>query len=254
MTPMTMQRTPFRPVPSPARPLSFDEEIICAGEPTVTETYDDEGRIKRIMSELQHGFDLLKDIGAAVCIFGSARTLPGQAEYEMARGLGRELAKRGLTVVTGGGPGSMEAANRGAQEAGGLSVGLNIELPDEQELNPYCDIGIEFTYFFTRKLMLVRYAQAFVIFPGGYGTLDETFEVLTLIQTLKMPRYPVILVGSEYWRGLLDWVGSELHEGGRVASGDLALFQIADDVSEVLNGIYRGMEAIELRPEVAETR
>lgn len=229
-------------------PLSLDEEIISADEPNVADEYDDEERIRRIMSELDHGFEKLNGIGAAVCVFGSARTLPGDDEYELARRLGHELGRLGLTVVTGGGPGTMEAANRGAQAGGGLSVGLNIQLPHEQAPNPYVDIGIEFRYFFTRKLMLARYAQAFVVFPGGFGTLDETFEMLTLIQTAKAPRYPVVLVGSEYWRGLLDWIDAELLAGGRVSEPDLGLFSQADDVPEILTNILQGLDAIRLSP------
>lgn len=248
---MVIRRVPFKPVENPAEPLSHDEEIICADEPTVIESYDDEGRIARIVSEIRHGFDRLRGIGAAVCVFGSARTEPGDPEYELSRRLGVQLAELGLTVVTGGGPGTMEAANRGAQSVGGLSVGLNIQLPHEQALNPYCDIGIEFRYFFTRKLMLVRYAQAFVIFPGGFGTLDETFELLTLVQTCKAPRYPVILVGSEFWSGLLDWVKGTLRAEGRISEADLEYFAVVDDVPGIIAAIRRGMEAIELRPELA---
>lgn len=250
---MSLQRLPFQPVPKPAEPLCPDEEIIRADEPNVSETYDDAGRMSLIMSELEHGFERLRGIGAAVCVFGSARTSPDEPEYELAQRLGRELGELGLTVVTGGGPGTMEAANRGAQAGGGLSVGLNIQLPHEQALNPYCDIGIEFRYFFTRKLMLARYSQAFVIFPGGFGTLDETFELLTLIQTGKAPRYPIVLVGRDYWQGLLDWIDSALLAPGRISPGDKQLISLAEDVPGILAAVREGLEAIELVPELTES-
>ncbi len=150
----------------------------------------------RIEAEFTEGFEKLAEVGPAVCVFGSARTAPGDEEYEQAREVGRAIGEAGIAVITGGGPGTMEAANRGAREAGALSVGLNIELPAEQGLNPYVDIGIEFRYFFVRKLMFVRYSDAFVCFPGGFGTLDETFEALTLIQTGKAVDHPVVLTGG----------------------------------------------------------
>lgn len=243
---------PFDPVADPTSPLTLDEEIICAGEPNVKDDYDDAERLKRIMAEIEHGFDRLRGIGAAVCVFGSARTSPGDAEYEQSRELGRQLGERGLTVVTGGGPGTMEAANRGAQEGGGLSVGLNIQLPHEQALNPYCDIGIEFRYFFVRKLMLARYSQAFVVFPGGFGTLDETFELLTLIQTGKAPRYPVVLVDDAYWEKILSWINEQLLAKGRISAPDLDLISRANDVPGIIDAINRGLEAIELRPGLTE--
>lgn len=245
---MTRMPLPFDPVTDPVSPLTLDEEIICAGEPNVKEDYSDAERLDWIMAEIKQGFDLLREIGAAVCVFGSARTRPGDSEYELARDLGRRLGERGLTVVTGGGPGTMEAANRGAQEGGGLSVGLNIQLPHEQALNPYCDIGIEFRYFFVRKLMLVRYSQAFVLFPGGYGTLDEGFELLTLIQTQKAPRYPVILVGDGFWDELLVWIEQRLLAPGRISGADLGLICRADDVAGIFDAINRGFEAMDLRP------
>ena len=166
----------------PARPTTYDEEIIRAASPRVEVTLTDDQRIARIERELRLGFDALANIGRAACVFGSARTAEGDPEYEHARSVGRALGEAGLTVITGGGPGSMEAANRGAQEVGALSVGLGIELPHEQG-NPYCDVALEFHYFFTRKLMFARYSQSYVVFPGGYGTLDELFEILTLTQT-----------------------------------------------------------------------
>lgn len=245
---MTRTPLPFDPIADPGSPLTLDEEIICAGEPNVKDDYTDPERLRRIMSEIDHGFERLRGVGAAVCVFGSARTRPGDHEYELARDLGRRLGQRGLTVVTGGGPGTMEAANRGAQEGGGLSVGLNIQLPHEQALNPYCDIGIEFRYFFVRKLMLARYSQAFVIFPGGYGTLDETFELLTLIQTGKAPHYPIVLVGNAFWEKLLEWIEEQMLAAGRISAADLDLIARADDAPGVIAAINRGLEAISLRP------
>jgi uncharacterized protein (TIGR00730 family) len=168
-----------------------------------------------------------------VSVFGSARTAPDHPEYAAAREVGRRIGETGLAVITGGGPGTMEAANRGAQDAGAVSIGLNIELPHEQELNPYVDIGMRFHYFFTRKLMFVRYSCARVVFPGGYGTLDELYEVLTLVQTGKAVGYPIVLAGSEYWSGLLEWTRGELLEEGRISPEDFEIAQVADDPAEI---------------------
>ena len=175
----------------------------------------DPWRALRILSEFVEGFDALAELGPAVTVFGSARTLPDHPTYELARRVGRLLAEAGYAVITGGGPGLMEAANRGCQEGGGMSVGCNIELPHEQALNPYVDLGIDFRYFFARKMMFVKYADAFVIMPGGFGTMDELFESLTLIQTGKIRHFPVILVGIDYWRGLLDWARDVMLPEGR---------------------------------------
>jgi hypothetical protein len=178
------------------------------------------------------GFDALAAVGPAVSVFGSARTKPDHPNYKLARELGRLLALQGYAVVTGGGPGIMEAANRGCQEGGGLSVGCNIELPMEQGLNPYVDLGVEFRYFFVRKVMFVKYADAFVIFPGGYGTLDELFEALTLIQTKKILNFPVILMGGSYWRPLLDWIRATLVREATINPEDVDLLRITDDPAE----------------------
>jgi uncharacterized protein (TIGR00730 family) len=175
----------------------------------------------------------LEDLGPAAVIFGSARTPPEDPYYSTAREVGRLLGEAGLAVVTGGGPGIMEAANRGAVDAGAQSVGLNIELPFEQAMNPWVKLGIQFQYFFTRKLMFVRYASAWVIFPGGYGTLDELFELLTLVQTGKARRYPMVLVGSEHWRGLCDWLRDDVLAHGRISPADLDLIQLCDDPADV---------------------
>ncbi|MBM4408356.1 MAG: TIGR00730 family Rossman fold protein [Chloroflexi bacterium] len=195
----------------------------------------DPWRALRILSEFVEGFDALAAIGPAVSVFGSARTPEGHPHYELARQIGRALAESGYAVITGGGPGTMEAANRGCQEGGGLSVGCNIELPHEQALNAYVDLGVAFRYFFARKTMFVKYADAFVILPGGFGTLDELFEALTLIQTGKIRHFPVILVGSEYWRGLLDWIRDTLLAFGAVAAQDVDLLRMSDDPDEVVH-------------------
>jgi hypothetical protein len=180
------------------------------------------------------GFDTLADLPPAVSVFGSARSKPDSPECEMASGLGAALAEAGYAVITGGGPGVMEAANRGATEAGGMSVGLGIELPFEQGLNDWVDVGIDFRYFFVRKTMFVKYAQAFVVLPGGFGTLDELFEAITLVQTKKVTRFPVILMGTAYWAGLLDWIRQTLLADGKVSEGDLELFRVTDDVEEAV--------------------
>ena len=173
-------------------------------------------------------------VGPAVTVFGSARTAAESPQYETARAIGQRLAEAGYAVITGGGPGIMEAANRGCREAGGLSVGCNIELPHEQGANQYVDLGIDFRYFFARKVMFVKYADAFVIMPGGFGTLDELFEALTLIQTGKVRHFPVILVGTDYWSGLLGWIRGTLVADGNVGPADLALLQVTDDPDEVV--------------------
>jgi uncharacterized protein (TIGR00730 family) len=224
-------------------PRSADEEIIYAESPAVASTRSEAERIARIEAELREGFGRLAEIGPAVCVFGSARTKPGDAEYELGRELGQAIGEAGFAVVTGGGPGTMEAANRGASEAGALSVGLNIELPHEQAINPYVDLGIEFHYFFVRKLMFVRYSDAIVALPGGFGTLDETFEVLTLIQTHKAPDHPVVLVGSDYWSGLLEWMRAQLLGPGRLSAEDLAQAELADGVADAMGLLWSGMVA-----------
>jgi uncharacterized protein (TIGR00730 family) len=219
-------------------PRTYDEEIIRAESPRVDVTQTDEERLARIEAEFRRGFETLKDVCPAACIFGSARTPEGDPEYELAREVGRALGEAGLSVITGGGPGTMEAANRGARDAGATSVGLNIELPHEQGLNPYVDIGIEFHYFFARKLMFARYSQSFVVFPGGFGTLDELFEVLTLMQTDKAGDVPVVLAGGDehaedYWDGLLAWIRESLLKPGRISPPDLELAYRCNDPAEI---------------------
>jgi uncharacterized protein (TIGR00730 family) len=195
--------------------------------------HTDPWRVLRIMGEFVDGFDVLARVGMAVTVFGSARIKEGSPYYDAAREVGRGLAERGYAVITGGGPGLMEAANRGAQEAGGLSIGCNIELPHEQSPNPYANLSIDFRYFFVRKTMFVKYSEAFVVFPGGFGTLDELFEALTLIQTAKVERFPVVLYGSEYWSGLLDWVRGRLLSEGMVYQSDLDLIEVVDSTEQV---------------------
>ncbi|MDQ2837005.1 MAG: TIGR00730 family Rossman fold protein [Actinomycetota bacterium] len=196
--------------------------------------HTDPWRVLRIQSEFVEGFGLLAELGPAVSVFGSARTKPEHPEYQTGIELGAALAAAGYAVITGGGPGAMEAINRGASEAGGVSVGLGIELPFEQRLNDWVDIGLNFRYFFARKTMFVKYAQAFVILPGGFGTLDELFEALTLVQTRKVTRFPVILFGTEYWSGLLDWLRTTVLPDGKVGAADLDLIRLTDSVDETV--------------------
>lgn len=197
-----------------------------------TFTRDDPWRVLRIMGEYVHGFDALAEVGAAVTIFGSARTREGDPMYQAARDLAYRLSKAGFAVISGGGPGIMEAANRGAHDADGLSVGLNIELPKEQGVNRFVNLPVNFRYFFCRKTMFVKYAEGFVLFPGGYGTLDELFEALTLIQTRKIRAFPVILFGTSFWQGLIDWMGEQLVGSGRIDAEDLRLLTLTDSVDE----------------------
>jgi len=192
----------------------------------------DPWRVLRILGEFVDGIDDLAVVGPAITVFGSARFGEGTDAYAQARELGRLLARERLAVITGGGPGVMEAANRGCQEAGGLSVGLNIELPHEQSPNAYLDLSIEFRYFFVRKTMFVKYADGFAIFPGGFGTLDELFESLTLVQTRRIEHFPIVLIGRDYWDGLLRWARSTLVTSGAIAPEDLGIFHVTDDVVE----------------------
>ncbi|WP_326825593.1 TIGR00730 family Rossman fold protein [Streptosporangium sp. NBC_01756] len=194
----------------------------------------DPWRVMRIQAEFVEGFGQLAELPQAVTVFGSARTPEGAPEYEMGIQLGRKLSEAGYAVITGGGPGCMEAANRGAREAGGVSVGLGIELPFEQHMNEYVDLGIEFRYFFVRKTMFVKYACGFVALPGGFGTMDELFEALTLVQTRKVTSFPVVLVGTEFWGGLLDWIKNTLVSSGKISPPDLNLIHVTDDVDEAV--------------------
>ncbi len=197
-------------------------------------TREDPWRIFRIMAEFVDSFETLSHVGPAVTIFGSARTLPSDPYYQASVALGKGLAKHHLAVVTGGGPGIMEAANRGASEGKGKSVGLNIELPFEQKGNRFANIPINFHYFFSRKVCFVKYSVAFIFMPGGFGTLDEFFEVLTLVQTHRISRFPLILFGSDYWTGLLKWMKSTLEKDGFISRGELDLFTVTDDPQEAI--------------------
>src|SRR5919205_695671 len=190
--------------------------------------HTDPWRVMRIQSEFVEGFGALADIGKAVSVFGSARTKPGSIYYEMGVEVGRKLAEAGVAVITGGGPGSMEAANRGTVEGNGVSVGLGIELPFEQGLNQWVDLGINFRYFFARKTMFVKYAQGFVVLPGGLGTMDELFEAMVLVQTEKVTSFPIVLVGAAFWTPLMDWVRSTLLEEGMISERDLSLVNVVD--------------------------
>jgi uncharacterized protein (TIGR00730 family) len=196
--------------------------------------HTDPWRVLRIQSEFVEGFGLLAELGSAVSVFGSARTTPDNPEYAQGEQLGAALAQAGYAVITGGGPGAMEAVNKGASQAGGVSVGLGIELPFEQRLNDWVDLGINFRYFFARKTMFVKYAQAFVILPGGFGTLDEMFEALTLVQTNKVTRFPVILLGTAYWGGLVDWIRGTLLPAQKINEPDLDLIHVTDDIDEAV--------------------
>jgi uncharacterized protein (TIGR00730 family) len=197
--------------------------------------HTDPWRVLRIQSEFVEGFGLLAELGAAVSVFGSARTRADHPDYVAAEKLGAALARAGYAVITGGGPGVMEAVNKGAVAGDGMSVGLGIELPFEQSLNEWVDIGLQFRYFFARKTMFVKYAQAFVVFPGGYGTLDELFEALTLVQTRKVTSFPVILFRSSYWNGLLAWARETLVSAGTIGEHDLDLVHVTDDVDEIVD-------------------
>ena len=218
------------------KPEATEDETFLERPPATRPAFldSDPWRALRILSEFVEGFDALAAVGPAVTIFGSARLGPDSPMYELARDIARKLAQAGFAIITGGGPGIMEAANRGCREGRGLSVGCNIELPHEQGLNPYVDLGIEFRYFFARKTMFVKYADAFVIMPGGFGTLDELFESLTLIQTGKVRDFPVVLVGTEYWRGLIDWMRAVQLPAGAIAESDLDLLKLTDDPDEAV--------------------
>ena len=210
-----------------------DQRLLDSRGPTDW-VHTDPWRVLRIQSEFVEGFGTLAELGRAISVFGSARTPRDHPEYAVGVQLGAALAHAGFAVITGGGPGAMEAANRGASEAGGLSVGLGIELPFEQDLNEWVDVGIAFRYFFVRKTMFVKYSQGYVVLPGGLGTLDELFEALTLVQTRKVTRFPIVLLGTAYWRGLLDWLRDTPLALGKITQHDLDMLILTDDVDEVV--------------------
>ena len=226
--------------PAPRAPATHDEELLGAESPAVLTTRSDSERIERIGRELAEGFQKLAGVGPAVSVFGSARTSEHDPQYELARRTAHLLGEAGFAVITGGGPGIMEAANRGARDADARSIGLNIELPFEQGTNAYVDTALRFHYFFTRKLMFVRYACGFVVFPGGFGTLDELFEALTLVQTGKIRHFPVVLVGGDYWRGLTDWMQERLLAEAKISPADLDLVQATDDPARVVEIVATG--------------
>ncbi|HEY3261328.1 MAG TPA: TIGR00730 family Rossman fold protein [Pseudonocardiaceae bacterium] len=207
--------------------------------------HTDPWRVMRIQAEFVEGFGALAELPRAVTVFGSARTQRDHPEYQLGREIGAALAAAGFAVITGGGPGSMEAVNRGASEAGGLSVGLGIELPFEQGLNPWVDLGVNFRYFFTRKTMFIKYAQAFLCLPGGFGTMDELFEALCLVQTKKVTKFPVVLFGRSYWGGLHEWLANTVLAAGKINERDMALLHITDDIDEAVGYVesaYRAWE------------
>lgn len=216
------------------QPTTTDQRLLDSPQGPTEWVHQDPWRVMRIQSEFVEGFGTLAELPPAISVFGSARIPVGSEDYEHGVRVGRALAEAGFAVITGGGPGAMEAANKGACEAGGVSVGLGIELPFEQGLNEYVDIGVNFRYFFVRKTMFVKYARGFVVLPGGLGTLDELFEALTLVQTRKVTRFPIVLFGTSYWKGLVDWVESTLIGSGRAAEKDLELFHLTDDVDEAV--------------------
>ena len=231
-----MTNSPYRTMDDHKRPTE-DETLLEGPQPADRHEKEkllvsDPWRVLRIMGEFVWGFDNLADVRNGVSIFGSARTKPGDPYYAFAVETARLLAKAGIPVITGGGPGIMEAANRGAVEGGGLSIGCNIELPFEQGSNPYLTRSLNFKFFFVRKTMFVKYATAFIVFPGGYGTLDELFEALTLIQTGKVKHFPVILMGKEYWRGMVEWLSDTVAKQGKIDAKDLLLFCLTDDPAE----------------------
>ena len=205
----------------------------------------EEQRLDRIEGELRAGIEGLDDIGPAISIFGSARSRPEDPEYLGARKLARLLSERNIAVITGGGPGVMAAANQGAREGSGKSVGLNIELPHEQLANPYLDIDLDFRYFFTRKFLLIRYAMGFAVFPGGFGTIDELFELLTLVQTGKMRRRPIVLVGSQYWQGVLDWLREQTLAVGFVSAADMEILEVVDAEEEAADILLRACAVVD---------
>src|ERR1700734_724302 len=227
-------------------PTTTDQRLLDRRGPADW-VHTDPWRVLRIQAEFVEGFGLLAELGPAVSIFGSARTARGTDEYDTAERIATGLAKVGYSIITGGGPGIMEAANKGATEGGGVSVGLGIELPREKRLNEFVDIGLEFRYFFVRKTVFIKYSQAFVVLPGGFGTMDELFEALTLVATGKITKFPIVLVGSGYWAGLLDWLKATMLAEGKIGAEELALLHIADDADEVVKIITGAHEGLSFR-------
>lgn len=232
-------------------PQSTSDANLLARSEGADWVHEDPWRVLRIQSEFVEGFGALAELGPAVSVFGSARMRRGDAEYAQAEEVAAELARHGYAVVTGGGPGIMEAANKGAHEAGGVSVGLGIELPFEQGLNQYVDLGVNFRYFFARKTMFVKYASGFIVLPGGYGTLDELFEALTLVQTGKVTRFPIVLIGTEYWGGLVEWLKNGPRDRGLVGPQDVHLLHLTDDPVDAVRYVAEAAERIAKREKEA---
>ena len=224
-------------------PITEDEKLLQAGSDRDDFTRTDPWRVMRIMGEFIEGFDNLAHVERGVSIFGSARTHPEDPQYQAAQEVARLLAEAGFAIITGAGPGIMEAANKGAKLGGGVSIGCNIELPFEQGANPYVDTLVNFRYFFVRKTMFIKYSNAFIIFPGGFGTLDEAFEALTLIQTGKIYQFPVILFGRHYWAGLIRWIQSRVLGEGKISPGDLDLMLLTDDPHEAAQAVIQAWES-----------
>jgi uncharacterized protein (TIGR00730 family) len=218
--------------------------LVKKGTKTKRQKYYDEDtwRVFRIMAEFVDGFEIMSQVGPAVTMFGSARAKPGDPNYRLATAVAQRLSKAGFAIITGGGPGVMEAANKGAAEGGSRSIGLNIALPLEQRVNPYVNLPVGFRYFFVRKVMFIKYASAVVIMPGGFGTLDEFFELLTLIQTNKIRPFPVILVGRSYWQGLLNWVKKDMVGGGMISASELGIYKLMDDPDQILKEVKRAYQ------------
>ena len=230
--PVTLRR-------SQVPPTTTDQRLLDNAGPADW-LHADPWRVLRIQSEFVEGFGALAEVGPAVSVFGSARTKPLDPNYALGVAVGRALVQAGYAVITGGGPGAMEAANKGALEAGGTSIGLGIELPFEQGLNRYVDLGVNFRYFFARKTMFVKYAQGFIVLPGGFGTLDELFEAVTLVQTRKVTSFPLVLMGTAYWGGLLTWLRESAAAGGTITMADIDLLHVTDDVDEAVSIIVGG--------------
>ncbi|WP_125774225.1 TIGR00730 family Rossman fold protein [Antribacter gilvus] len=220
-----------------------DQRLLAPGEGAEW-VHSDPWRVMRIQSEFVEGFGALAEVGPAVSVFGSARTKPDHPDYALAQEVGRLFVEAGFAVITGGGPGIMEAANKGASEAHGTSVGLGIELPFEQGMNEFVNLGINFRYFFARKTMFVKYAQGFVVLPGGFGTFDELFEAITLVQTHKVTEFPLVLIGTEYWGGLLHWIRTAVADRGMISPADLDLLHLTDDPTEAVDYVLRRGEAL----------
>lgn len=220
-------------------PTTADQRLLD-GAQSADWVHADPWRVLRIQAEFVEGFGALAELGPAVSVFGSARTKPDDPAYQVGVAVGAALVEAGFAVITGGGPGSMEAANRGALEAGGTSVGLGIELPFEAGLNPYVDLGVNFRYFFARKTMFVKYARGFIVLPGGFGTLDELFEALTLVQTQKVTSFPIVLMGTDYWGGLLDWLRGSALTHGTISPRDLDLLHLTDDPQDAVDQVKAG--------------